>query len=795
MSSSCRSRRLHRALAALAAIAAVTLGPAGSAEATTAGRATPLNGSLTTAADKKKSTVPEAQSWVGGKNLISTKEQLDLPDGVPDPPVPDSTSWLIADLDTREILAAKNVHVPLAPASTLKIFTSLAIAPELDADQVYTGRTADEEIDGTRVGIVAGSKYTVNDLLHGLLMSSGNDCANALANLVGGMSSATELMRQEAQELGAFDTVVHNTSGLDAKGQVTSAYDLALAGSAILQNKQLAKILVTESYSFPAEGTSLGSSRKTFSTQNHNGLLGYLDGVTGIKNGYTTSALASDVASATHNGHSYIAVVMRTESSVFTQAGDLLTWAFDYGQKADPVGTLVEPGELSAMTGPNVVATTDPADTDTDTAAGDDDADTAQTQVAGGSGSGGLQAALSSGAGAVEHGMIRFWPLLAVVVLLLMLGGFFVLRPVLAGGRAPSRSRRGSPPPRSPDPRYTRPADPRYARPADDQRDPRYPRSPDEQRDPRYPRSPDEHLDPRYPRPPDDHRAAPYPPPDDSRGGLYRAPRPDGRAEADDRGHQDEIRSHAPGYYRRDETPDRAPGYDGHGEGGDDESGYDYRGGRRSDDSGHDRHRDRTRGHEPGYATAATEDAWDRPDRSGSPDRTRQPDDSAPYRTRAQTRSAQTRSAENADAAHRSADGTGPYRTRAQARRAENDAARSDSPYRSDDSGPYRTRAEIRRAENNATRSERTYLPGSGRDPENYRPANGYGTTSDREAPGYDEPRRDRTGYDLTGYDPPTHEAPGYEAPRYEAPGPGGSTPQPSSGQRRRRRRESRPDL
>jgi D-alanyl-D-alanine carboxypeptidase (penicillin-binding protein 5/6) len=314
-------------------------------------------GSATAAIAGAKPTpapLPTASSWVGGKKLIGTSVLTDLPAGVPKPKSPDAASWLIADLDSRSVLAARRVHVPLAPASTLKIFTALALAPKLDPDKVYTGRDADAAIDGTKVGIDPGSTYTVDDLLHGMMMSSGNDCANALGTLVGGNAKATTLMHEEAMALGAFDTVARNTSGLDAKGQVSSAYDLALAGSAALRNKQLATIMKTTAYKFPGIGKSLGKKRKRFETQNHNRLLRNYTGSIGVKNGYTVAARGSFVGAATRGGHTYLVVVMRSEGSTWHQAADLLDWAFAHGKRARPVGTLVQPGELTAKIGPAV---------------------------------------------------------------------------------------------------------------------------------------------------------------------------------------------------------------------------------------------------------------------------------------------------------------------------------------------------------------------------------------------------------------------------------------------------------
>ncbi len=161
-------------------------------------------------------------------------------------------------------------------------------------------------------------------------------------------------MQEQALALGAFDTVPRTTSGLDAKGQVSSAYDLALAGSAALQNEQLTKIMQTTAYKFPGVGKTLSKKRERYETQNHNRLLQNYRGAIGVKNGYTTNARGSFVGAATRGDHTYLAVVMRAEGSTSQAAAELLDWAFANGTKAEPVGTLVKPGELTAKIGPAV---------------------------------------------------------------------------------------------------------------------------------------------------------------------------------------------------------------------------------------------------------------------------------------------------------------------------------------------------------------------------------------------------------------------------------------------------------
>ena len=372
------------------------------------------------AAKPKPVPLPAARSWVGGKQLIDSGELTDLPAGVPLPPKVTATSWLIADLDTRQILAGQRMHVPLAPASTLKIFTALTLAPMLNPATVYTGRPDDSAVDGTKVGIVPGSTYTVNDLLHGMIMASGNDCANALGNAAGGKAAVIPMIQAEARKLGAFDTVVHTTNGLDAPGQASSAYDLALAGSAAVAVPQLEKIMLTKQYQFPSTGKTLGKKRKRYSIQSHDKLLYNYPGAIGVKNGYTIAAEGSFVGAATRNGHTYLAVVMRAKGSTWQESASLLTWAFAHGSQARPVGTLVNPGELTAMTGPGLPA--EVASTPQPTVAG-------SAPTSGGSGSGtsalrGAQTSLTRPAASSHTGQLLLAGVAIVLLLVVFVAGW-----------------------------------------------------------------------------------------------------------------------------------------------------------------------------------------------------------------------------------------------------------------------------------------------------------------------------------------------------------------------------------
>jgi serine-type D-Ala-D-Ala carboxypeptidase (penicillin-binding protein 5/6) len=297
------------------------------------------SGGTTSAATR----LPTPTSTQGGELLSRTGLHVDLPSGVPSPPTLRAVAWMITDLTTNEIIAACNAHVRMPPASTLKVLTALALRPRLKDNKIYTGRAHEANQEGTRVGIVPGSLYTARDLFHAMLLFSGNDAAEALASLVGGTAATTKLMNQKAKELGAYDTHASNASGLDALGQVSSVYDLALFGRAALADKQLTSVFRTRTYDFPSSGAWIGPSRKTFEIQSHNRLLGKYKGADGVKNGYTTQAGGTYIASATRGSDRYLVTVMRTDGKSQDAARDLLDWAFSHGGKARAVGRLARP--------------------------------------------------------------------------------------------------------------------------------------------------------------------------------------------------------------------------------------------------------------------------------------------------------------------------------------------------------------------------------------------------------------------------------------------------------------------
>ncbi|WP_460458527.1 D-alanyl-D-alanine carboxypeptidase family protein, partial [Angustibacter peucedani] len=295
---------------------------------------------------------------IGGPRLGGTRVISDLPDGVPAPPSLPASAYVLADLTSGDVLVARDAHGRFLPASTLKSLTVLTVLPEVDPASLVTAQP-DDLVDGTQVGLDPGSHYTVQQLLQGTMLASGNDTATALARAAGGVPETVRAMQETARHLGAYDTTVRNPSGLDAPGQLTSAYDLALVARAAMQLPDFRTLVATKRARFPGKERK-GHRRATYEIQNHNTLIYNYDGAIGVKNGYTVAARWTSVGAATRDGHTYVLSALRRRDRSWRPEAAMLDWAFRYGAKATPVGRLVDPGEVDATpaaTAPAVAAT------------------------------------------------------------------------------------------------------------------------------------------------------------------------------------------------------------------------------------------------------------------------------------------------------------------------------------------------------------------------------------------------------------------------------------------------------
>ncbi|GAB3910091.1 D-alanyl-D-alanine carboxypeptidase family protein [Kibdelosporangium lantanae] len=285
--------------------------------------------------------LPVPQTPAGGPRMASCG--IIAPPDAPAPPKDVTTeSWVVADLDTGQILGAKDPHARQRPASLIKVLLSLVVLDELGdkMDKVITGTAEDASQDGTRVGIGPGGQYTVRQLFYTLLMRSGNDCAHALAMQMGGIEQTVAKMNAKAKSLDALDTQTATPSGLDGPGMMTSAFDLAVFFREAMRNPEFAKAVATKQLDMPGYGDKPG-----FKVNNDNGLLGKYQGFLGGKTGFTDDARHTYLGGAEQGGHRLEVVLMRGEQSpvrMSDQGGHLFTWAFGLYTKGriDPVGQL-----------------------------------------------------------------------------------------------------------------------------------------------------------------------------------------------------------------------------------------------------------------------------------------------------------------------------------------------------------------------------------------------------------------------------------------------------------------------
>ena len=191
---------------------------------------------------------------------------------------------IVLDRNSKSILYGKNEKSKTKMASTTKIMTSLIVIENCNLNDVVEISAKAAGTGGSRLKIKKGDKITVKDLLYGLMLRSGNDTAVALAEHVGGsIEGFAVLMNEKAKELGLENTHFVTPHGLDSDEHYTTAYELALLTDYALKNKTFADIVHTKTCNI-----SINGILRTIS--NTNELLGNLNGVYGVKTGFTNGA-------------------------------------------------------------------------------------------------------------------------------------------------------------------------------------------------------------------------------------------------------------------------------------------------------------------------------------------------------------------------------------------------------------------------------------------------------------------------------------------------------------------------
>ncbi|WP_425247629.1 D-alanyl-D-alanine carboxypeptidase family protein [Streptomyces sp. NEAU-NA10] len=358
-------------LASLALTAPVSLAaPSPSPSAPASAKPSPSPSGKPSASAKPTAAPPANMSSVGGTRLGQAGTQVDLAGGAPVLPKDlTARSWIVADAESGDVLAAHNAHWRLPPASTMKMLFADTVLPRFPRTQQY--KVAPKDLEGvgsgsSMVGIKEGETYSVHDLWLGVFLRSGNDAVHVLSSMNGGVGKTVAEMNEHAEELQALDTHVVSPDGYDASGQVSSAYDLTLFARSGLQKKDFREYCSTLRAKFPGATTKNKKGKTTrgsFEIQNTNRLLtGDYDisqypGIAGVKNGNTTNAGATFTGVAERNGRVLLVTVMKPEkpdhNEVYKETAALFDWGFQAAGKVRPVGELVPPksAQVSAQPG------------------------------------------------------------------------------------------------------------------------------------------------------------------------------------------------------------------------------------------------------------------------------------------------------------------------------------------------------------------------------------------------------------------------------------------------------------
>jgi serine-type D-Ala-D-Ala carboxypeptidase (penicillin-binding protein 5/6) len=296
-------------------------------------------GGTSSAGKSALTTVPVPSSPIGGRRLASTGQIVDYASPTaPRLPDIDASAFVVADARTGAVLAARDPHGRYLPASTLKMLTAVSLLPVLNPGGTTVATSLAAAAVPMSAGLVPGQRYRVSDLFTALLTISANDAAVALAQATGSYGRGIALMNATAARLQARDTHVVDPNGLNAPGQLTSAYDLALIARQAVAMPAFLHYDQIRAASFPVE------PGKSETLVNQNRLIKTDPGGLGGKIGWTSAAGATYVGLARRGGVTLIVTLLHCPS--LTEIGSaerLLDWGFAADGKVGPVGVLVPP--------------------------------------------------------------------------------------------------------------------------------------------------------------------------------------------------------------------------------------------------------------------------------------------------------------------------------------------------------------------------------------------------------------------------------------------------------------------
>ena len=251
-------------------------------------------------------------------------------------PIPDGPAqgWIVADMDTGQVLAARNENTRYAPASTIKVLLAQVVLDEVPLDSTIVADEADTKVECNCAGVAPGQTYTARQLLEATLLASGNDAANTLARMLGGQEAAVAKMNAKAAMLGAHGTNVVTPSGLDAPGMPfwSTPHDLAVIFRAAQANPVFAQIATMPSTVFPTK-----TGERVLVNQDE--LLHRYPGAIGGKTGFTDIARKTFVGAAHRDGRRLVismmyGLVSEGGPTYWDQAAALLDWGFAQDRSA-----------------------------------------------------------------------------------------------------------------------------------------------------------------------------------------------------------------------------------------------------------------------------------------------------------------------------------------------------------------------------------------------------------------------------------------------------------------------------
>ncbi|MCL2862218.1 MAG: D-alanyl-D-alanine carboxypeptidase [Firmicutes bacterium] len=234
-------------------------------------------------------------------------------------------SMVTMETSTKTVLYQKNPHKKLPMASTTKILTAITVIENTpDLGKKVKVPPCAVGIEGSSIYLQNGEELSIRDLLYGLMLQSGNDCAVALAVITSGsVEKFSELMNKTALKFGAENSNFTNPHGLHDDKHYTTAYDLALISAYALENEIFSEISKTKKHTAPWEGRNYPRV-----INNKNKLLNQYDGADGVKTGFTKKAGRCFVGSATRNGMQVVSVVINC-GPMFQETENLMTRAFN----------------------------------------------------------------------------------------------------------------------------------------------------------------------------------------------------------------------------------------------------------------------------------------------------------------------------------------------------------------------------------------------------------------------------------------------------------------------------------